>query len=323
MSHPRVTVVIPTRNRAVRLRAALESLRAQTLAADEFEVIVVDDCSDDETGTVLSEMESSEGLQLRGVRRQSSKGPGSARNEGWQLATAPLVAFLDDDCEAAPGWLEAGLAAWGGEPLRFVQGQTVPLPDEWERMGPFSYTVDVRDPDPAYQTCNMFYPRELLERVDGFDPESFPFQGEDTDLGWRAQALGATPAWAPEALAMHAVLEIGPLAFLRRAHSWGNAMEVCVRHPEFRRQRLVYRVFWNPSHYELVRLWLALALLLPRRLVVLPLALWLARPYLTWRLHHPRTRRYSPWLLPWFMLVDIVEMAGVLRGSLRHGTLVL
>ena len=64
-------------------------------------------------------------------------------------------------------------------------------------------------------------------------------------------------------------------------------------------------------------------LLLPRRLIAVPLAIWLARPYLTWRLAHPRTGRFAPWLLPWFLVVDAVEMAGVLRGSLRHGTLVL
>ena len=53
------------------------------------------------------------------------------------------------------------------------------------------------------------------------------------------------------------------------------------------------------------------------------LSVWLARPYLTWRLIHPRSGRYAPWLLPWFLLVDLVEMAGVVRGSLRNGTLVL
>jgi len=319
----KVSVVIPTRNRAVRLRAALRSLRGQTLGEDEFEVIVVDEASDDGTAELLAEEAERGGLSLRTIRRASPQGPASARNEGWRAATAPLVAFLDDDCEAAPGWLEAGHAAWGGEPLRFVQGPTVPIASEMGEMGPFSYTVDLPEPHPAYPTCNMFYPRELLERVEGFDVAAFPFQGEDTDLAWRAQAAGATPAWAPEARAEHAVVRVGPLGFLRRAHSWGNAAGLCARHPEFARSRLVYRIFWNPSHYELARLVLAVLLLLPRRLIAVPLALWLARPYLTWRLAHPRTGKFAPWLLPWYLVVDVVEMAGVLRGSLRHGTLVL
>jgi glycosyltransferase involved in cell wall biosynthesis len=315
---PQVSVVIPTRNRAERLQAALESLRRQTLPAGDFEVLVVDEASTDGTPDLLAQ---ADGLNLRSIRREDPEGPASARNEGWRAAASPLVAFLDDDCEAGPRWLESGLEAWGGEPLRFVQGPTVPKDGEWERMGPFSYSVNLPEQNPAYPTCNMFYPRELLERLGGFDVASFPFQGEDTDLAWRAQAAGAEPAWAPDARAEHAVVRIGPAEFLRRAWSWGNAVALCARHPVFRRQRLVYRIFWNPSHYELARV--AVALVLPRWKLLWPLKLWLVRPYLTWRLNHPRSGTYAPWLLPWFLLVDLVEMAAMIRGSLRNRTLVV
>jgi glycosyltransferase involved in cell wall biosynthesis len=318
---PRVSVVIPTRNRAGRLAAALASLRAQTLPADELEVVVVDDGSDDGTAELLTAEAERDGFRLRAMHNGAPVGPAEARNAGWRAASAPLVAFLDDDCEAGAGWAEAGLAAWGGEPMRFVQGQTVPMRDEVDLIGPFSYTIDLREPHPAFPTCNMFYSRELLERVGGFDSIAFPTQGEDTDLAWRAQETGAEPVWAPGAEAEHAVVRLRPVEFLRRAWSWGNAAGLCARHPGFARRRLVYRVFWNPSHYELVRL--VLALVLPRRLLLLPLQAWLARPYLTWRLGHPRTGRWAPWLLPWFLLVDTVEMAGVLRGSLRRGTFVI
>jgi glycosyltransferase involved in cell wall biosynthesis len=318
---PSVSVVIPTRNRADRLRAALDSLSRQTLPVERFEVVVVDDGSTDGTSAMLAGRQASGGLRLRVVGLAGGEGPARARNAGWRAARAPLVAFMDDDCEAEPGWLEAGIAAWGGDAERFVQGPTTPLERERQLMGPCSYTVDLPGPYPSFPTCNMFYPRTLLERVGGFDADAFPYQGEDTDLAWRAQAAGGRPVFSPGAEVRHAVVVLGPGAFLRRAWSWGNTMELVVRHPEFRRRRLLRRYFWNDSHYLLLRL--CLALLPPWRVWLWPLKLWLARPYLRYYTRHPLTMQRSPRLLPWRMLVDTVELAAVVRGSLRHGTLVL
>ncbi len=284
-------------------------------------MVVIDDGSTDSTPDVLETEMGRGNLRVRVIRHERSVGPGAARNVGWRSSRAALIAFMDDDCEADSGWLEAAIAAWGGDPGRFLQGQTVPIPEEEHLIDPYSYTVDVRAPDIGYQTCNMLYPRALLERIGGFDPDAFPYpQGEDTDLAFRAQKAGAVPVWAPEARMRHAVVRLGPLGFLRRAWSWGNCMELCTRHPEFRRERLVHRYFWNRSHYFLLRLLLALAL--PRRRWLWPLKLWLARPYVR-TARHPVTMRYSLRLLPWRILVDAVELTAVVRGSLRHGTLVL
>jgi glycosyltransferase involved in cell wall biosynthesis len=125
---PEISVVVATRDRASRLTELLRSLRAQTVGKDDFEVIVVDDASVDATPTVVArEIERGE-LKLQVVRRDLSGGPGAARNAGWPTARASLVAFIDDDCVAAPRWLEAGLAASSEHPGRFVQGRTDPNP---------------------------------------------------------------------------------------------------------------------------------------------------------------------------------------------------
>src|SRR5688572_297385 len=101
---PAVSVVIPTHNRAGRLAAQLESLRAQTTR--DFEVIVVDDGSRDGTPEVLAAQIARGGFDLRAIRHDAPQGPATARNAGWQAARAPLVAFTDDDCISHPGWLE-------------------------------------------------------------------------------------------------------------------------------------------------------------------------------------------------------------------------
>jgi glycosyltransferase involved in cell wall biosynthesis len=319
---PDVSVVIATRDRAARLQAALASLRAQTLSADRFEVVVVDDGSRDGTPAALAvEVERGE-LALHVLRRQDSRGSGAARNEGWRTASAPVVAFLDDDCEADPDWLEKGLRTWGGDTSRIVQGATSPIAEELDRMGPFSYTVDIPEMSDAFETCNIFYPRGLLEQLDGFDTAAFPgAQGEDADLAWRAKDLGAQPVFEPNARVRHAVVVLGPAGFLRRVWSWHRAMPLYKRHPELRRRRMVYRVFWSPSHVLVLRTWLAL--LLPWRWWLLPAKFWLARWYLDYRLPHPRTQRASLATLAWFFVADSVEVAAALRGSLPNRTLVL
>jgi hypothetical protein len=63
--------------------------------------------------------------------------------------------------------------------------------------------------------------------------------------------------------------------------------------------------------------------MLPRGRWTWPLRLWLAKPYLSYRLPHPRDGRPSPATLAWFALADTVEVAGVVRGGLRHRILVL
>lgn len=314
-------MVIATKDRERRLEAALASLRAQTIGTGRFEVLVVDDGSSDGTPQMLEREAAAGDLALRIIRRPASGGPGAARNEGWRAAVAPLVAFIDDDCVADPRWLEAGLEAWGGDPARFVQGPTTPIEEELDELGPTSYTIDIRAMVPEFPTCNIFYPRALLERIDGFDEAGFPVNGEDTDLAWRAREAGAEPTFAPDASVRHAVVRLGPIAFLRRNWSWNHAMRVYARHPQLRRERIYYRVFWNLSHWWLVRLWLALAL--PWRRELLPLKLWLGSGYIAYRLPHPRTQRRSLRTLAWFALVDTVEIAAVARGSLRNGILVL
>ena len=311
---PLVSVVIPTRDRARRLEAALASLRAQTLR--DFEVIVVDDGSADDTPAVLARF-----AEVRVVRRHGGGGPGAARNAGWPLARAPLVAFMDDDCVAEPGWLEAGLAAWDGVAERFVQGSTTPLEDELAAMGPWSYTIDIRERVPEYPTCNILYPRALLERLGGFDAEAFPVNGEDTDLAWRAIESGAEPVFSAGAHVRHAVVPLGRMGFLRRNFRWGHAMGAFARHPGLRRERLFYRWFWNLSHWWLVRL--AVALALPRRRWLWPLKLWLGWRYVDYRLPHPRTQRPSVSSLAWFLLADAVEVAGIARGAVKHRVVVL
>ena len=103
-----ISVIIPTYNRAARLRACLDSLARQTQPASEFEVIVIVDGSTDETGETLSGLRTPYSLQ---VRWQSNAGQHVARNEGIEAAKGQYCLFLDDDVLADPALIAEHLHA--------------------------------------------------------------------------------------------------------------------------------------------------------------------------------------------------------------------
>jgi glycosyltransferase involved in cell wall biosynthesis len=315
-----VSVVFATHNRAARLAMLLASLREQTIGTERFEVVVVDDGSADDTDAVLEAELARGGLALRVLRHERARGPAAARNTGWRASRGAFVAFTDDDCTVSPKWLEAGLAAWAEAQDRFVQGRTDPQPAELHTEGPFSRTLRVHSLGPSFQTCNVFYPRSLLEAAGGFDEETFTVPGgEDADLAWRCLERGAEAVFEPRAQAYHAVQDLGPVGKLKVAWRWHETMRLYARH-EGMRATLTYGIFWKKTHYLLLRA--GLGLLLPRRLRRL-------RPWFTWPIYLAYGERAMGeghgklWSAPYFVIHDAVELAAAVRGAVRYRTLVL
>jgi len=309
-----VSVVVVTRNRSPMLESLLESLERQTLEPSRFEVIVVDDGSTDDTPALLERKARTAPYELRVVRQEQAGIP-AARNRGWRETRAPLVAFTDDDCVATPDWLAELVGAAGEEAELIVQGCTELAPGDAEKVGPFSRVLIVTEPNPYYATCNILYPRVLLERLGGFD-ESFA-TGEDTDLGWRAQAAGAGYRFVPQAVVNHAVVELGPIGKLRWAFRWSAAMQNLRNHPSLRRS-LTWGVFWKRSHALLaVAIVGALA---SRRFA--PAAL-LVLPYLRALRARSIVEGYSPAYAPYLALYDVAEVTAAARGAIRYRVPVL
>jgi glycosyltransferase involved in cell wall biosynthesis len=311
-----VSVVIATHDRPARLARLLDGLARQTLPFGQLEVIVVDDGSAPATAAVLEAAAKLNNLQLEVLRHERALGPGAARNAGWRSARASLVAFTDDDCVPHVRWLESALAVHREHPSAIVQGRTEPDPNESDRAGLLSRSVRVERLGPRYETCNMFYPRELLASLGGFD-EGFGLQpgGEDTDLACRAMEAGRYAVLASDAVVFHAVQRLGVLGTLRFAGRWTATMKIFAEHPQTR--TMLYRgVFWNVWHY-----------LMARSLLVLLAPGWLRRPLLTRHLvavaGRARVEGAGLWAVPFLILYDLVEMWSVGRGALRHRTPVL
>ncbi len=315
---PEAAVCVSSRGRAHLLPRLLAALEAQDVARDQFEVIVVDDGSQDATWSTLEALASTTDVDLVVARRQTSGGPARGRNRAWQLATAPAIAFTDDDCQPDPGWLRAGLAALEHTPI--VSGRTIPDPAQEAHRGPFSRTLHV-EAVAFVPTANAFYRRDDLVAAGGFD-EGFPTPGgEDTDLAWRLADQGRKIGFAATALVRH---DISPSALrpaLRTAWRWHGLPRVMALHPERVRAVVYRRVFWKASHPPTILAFAALVLALRWR----P-ALLLAGPWLWYRWHvAPLTGRRRERLLslPGAFAIDGTEVIALVRGSIRERSILL
>ncbi len=314
---PQISVVVATRNRADRLAGLLRSLAGQTIDPGSFEVIVVDDGSTDETPQLLAAESGRGTIELTSIRR-SGNGPAAARNAGWRAARSPLVAFTDDDCEATPDWLEQAIAAAHVHPGKIVQGPTTPIPSELERTGPFTRTKIITEPNPSFQTCNIVYPRELLESLEGFD-EGFPEAlGEDTDLGWRAKEVGVDLHWTELLRMHHAVDDLGPVGYLRTALRGVDQTRIFRRHPELRAE-LRWGLIRHAAMPGLILL--TAGLIVARRSPTL--GALLALPYARHLIRTCSRQRASFLFVPYYAVWDLLVAYTALRGSLRYRTLVL
>ncbi len=97
---PKVSVVIPTHNRSALLHLAIQSVLQQTF--QDFEIVIVDDASNDDTREVISQFND---RRIKYIGREISGGPSAARNEGILNSHCEYIAFLDDDDE----WLREKL----------------------------------------------------------------------------------------------------------------------------------------------------------------------------------------------------------------------
>jgi GT2 family glycosyltransferase len=122
-----VQLATPGRPQASRLAACIEALAALDYGRDRFEVIVVDGGSEMGLEPVVSPFRRRLSLTLL---EQSNAGPAAARNTGAARARGRFLAFTDDDCLPAPGWLRALEAAFAAAPGHAVGSRTLnALPD--------------------------------------------------------------------------------------------------------------------------------------------------------------------------------------------------
>ncbi len=197
---PRISVVVCSYNGARTIRDACEGLRR--LEYPNYDVIVVDDGSTDDTAAIASQYD------VR-VIRTPNRGLSSARNAGLAAATGEIVAYLDDDAYPDPHWLTYLAATFLSTSHAGVGGPNIapagdgPIAECVARApgGPVHVLITDREAE-HIPGCNMAFRTTCLEAVGGFDPR-FRTAGDDVDVCWRLQDRGWTLGFHPAATVWH------------------------------------------------------------------------------------------------------------------------
>jgi GT2 family glycosyltransferase len=208
MTTPLVSIVIPTYARPERLRDCLAALARQTMPADAFEVVVVDDGSPQPV--VPPEVATPASPIIR-IIRQPNAGPSAARNRGVREAGGELVAFTDDDCRPTPTWLESLVSAHQQCTDALVGGITFNgLTDDVfattsQMIIDLVYEHFNRDHTAAYflTSNNILCSRAAYSELGGFDTTFFRAGAEDRDFCDRWRASGRPLRLVPEATLEH------------------------------------------------------------------------------------------------------------------------
>ena len=210
-----LSVVIATCNRDEQLGQALESLSRQSVASGLFEVIVVDNGSNDSTEAVVQNY-LKEQPHWRYVR-ETKPGAAAARNTGVRACRTPIVLFLDDDIVADRELIEQHLQSqqesstvavlgvvrfpWKGTESPFFRC----LSRHPELYQSFQFPDSQNVPFQYFYTCNLSLPRSFFDQGNRFDEEFTASGFEDTELGYRFVNAGFRIVFNEKASALHNV----------------------------------------------------------------------------------------------------------------------
>ncbi|MGB5871560.1 MAG: glycosyltransferase [Albidovulum sp.] len=198
-----ISVIIPHYNQPEHLLRCLASLVGQKPHGHDVEIIVVDNGSES--------MPEAEVAAYPGVilDKETTPGPGPARNHGVLLSKGEILAFIDADCVADDGWLEAIAARFGSDPQAVILGGDVQIlhedparPTAIEAFeAEFGYRMEHYIKRNNYTgTGNLAIRREVFLDVGDFIGMGV---AEDRDWGLRAFAKGYRTMWEPNMLAFH------------------------------------------------------------------------------------------------------------------------
>jgi GT2 family glycosyltransferase len=206
-SPPVFSIIIPTYDRPAQLAACLQALARLDYHRDRFEVLVVDDGSQTPPETVVTSFRDRLDVTLLA---QPHAGPAAARNCGAARAKGRFLAFTDDDCMPAPGWLQSLAARFASTPDQIIGGRTLnALSDNLysttsQTIIEVVYAYYNTDPNQAsfFASNNLAVPADRFRAIGGFD-ETF-MTSEDRELCDRWLHHSYRMTYAPEAVVYHA-----------------------------------------------------------------------------------------------------------------------
>jgi glycosyltransferase involved in cell wall biosynthesis len=249
MSSIKISVIIPTHNRAHLLRNCLYSLERQEFDKNLFEVIVINDGSIDDTRQLLEDFKKKTEITFNFIN-QENKGVSFSRNVGIDNARGEYIAFTDDDCIVPEDWLlrmhhdfvsvDETVAGIGGPLDCFALNEKLYASRFIQFLDEFNYIPVARkfiifhthisklrgdEQIPYLRTSNAIFRKKCLKEVGGFDINFKRAGGEDPDLCYRLLNLNYQFFFDKNLVVLHHTRE----SILSYFKSFKNYMEGEVR----------------------------------------------------------------------------------------------
>lgn len=246
----KISVVIPTYKRPELLLRCLAAISKQSLAHTDFEVIVVSDGPDHEIQQYLVKRKYTNKLNLRFLHTSEKKGPAAARNMGWLMARARLVAFTDDDCIPDQHWLRTIDSSYKQQPYIAFTGKTI-VPLEGVPTDFASNTAQLQHAE--FITANCACTKAALILAGGFDERFKLAWREDSDLQFKLLLHHVPIVHLHDAVIVHPV----------RAARWGLSIKeqkkgiydalLFKKYPHLYRSKVNTGILWQ--YYFTIVLW--------------------------------------------------------------------
>jgi len=314
----KLSVIIPTRNRAAFLEKVLDSITRQTIHPSRFEVIVVDNGSSDGTPKVFSRY--SQVLPNSTYYFDDRPGLHVGRHIGFRKAKGEILVYCDDDIEAFPGWLSGIEQSFADDQVGLVGGKALPKfeaepPDWFDRLwektpqGRYSEYFSLLDfgdsiceVEPYFVFgCNFSIRKNILEDLKGFHPDGMPgelvlWRGDGESAVAKAiQERGYKIVYNPDASVFHAVTKNRMTAGYLYSRTF--AAGVSGSYAEIRRNGPKQGSGFTGSIEHTVRTFLAYISCLPSKHFDVMYAI--KKGYIDGRHHHAAAVRKDPRLLSW------------------------
>jgi GT2 family glycosyltransferase/glycosyltransferase involved in cell wall biosynthesis len=214
-AHVEISIIIPVFNQFHFTRGCLASLQ-ENQGTERFEVIVVDDCSMDDTAEAVPRMP---GLVY--LRNETNSGFIASCNRGAEKARGKYLVFLNNDTLVKPGWLTALLDTFSEERRAGIVGSKLVYPDGrlqeaggiiWSDASGWNYGKfdDPQKPEYNYlretdycSAAALMIPKALFAKVGGFDSRYAPAYYEDTDLSFKIRQAGYKVLYQPLSEVIH------------------------------------------------------------------------------------------------------------------------
>jgi cellulose synthase/poly-beta-1,6-N-acetylglucosamine synthase-like glycosyltransferase len=198
----KASIIVPVYNNRNTILTCLKSIQKNGLKKDNYEIIVVDDGSEDDPGELVKSFNVN-------FLKQKHKGPAAARNLGAWNSKGEIIVFIDADCIAEKNWLKEMLEPFADPSVKGVQGAYKTIQkeivarfaqceiEERYRIMKKNHFIDF------IGTYSAAYRNEIFIKMGGFD-ESFPIaSGEDADFSYRLSRNNYKLVFNPDAIVYH------------------------------------------------------------------------------------------------------------------------